>query len=191
MDTYRLLINLYLNSFILELQKIYFEKFKYKGENFIMKIKKIIGSLVLSAILLTSVSPLANAEEQTQLEHNDNAQQTQQNNSNQQSYNNKKDVQTYVGGTYLTKKAIKGILSNKGKLVGAVKSVTGNQKAADAVSKNFNYIDAELRPLLKLSEVPANSVADAVYRGLVDAGVKKGLAGQVKVAVKEGINLLV
>lgn len=153
-----------------------------------MKITKSIGSLVLSAILLTSVSPLANAEEQAQSEHNDNAQQS---NPNQQSYDNKKDVQTYVGGTYLTKKAIKGILNNKAKLVGAVKNVTGNQKAADAVSKNFSYIDAELRPLLKLSEVPANSVADAVYRGLVDAGVKKGLAGQVKVAVKEGINLLV
>ena len=156
-----------------------------------MKITKSIASLVLSAVLLTSFSPLAKAEEQAQSKHNDNAQQTQQNNPNQQSYDNKKNVQTYVGGTYLTKKAIKSMLNNKGKLVGAVKNVTGNQKAADAVSKNFNYIDAELRPLLKLTEVPANSVADAVYRGLVEAGVKKGLAGQVKVAVKEGINLLV
>ncbi|MGC9604879.1 hypothetical protein ACO2FP_10965 [Staphylococcus warneri] len=65
------------------------------------------------------------------------------------------------------------------------------KKAANAVSKNFDAIDSELRPLLKLSEVPANSVADAVYRGLVDAGIDKDLVGQVKVAVKEGINLLV
>lgn len=36
---------------------------------------------------------------------------------------------------YILLKTIKGILSNKGKLVGAVKTVTGNQKAANAVSK--------------------------------------------------------
>lgn len=70
-----------------------------------MKITKSIASLVLSAVLLTSFSPLPNAEEQAQSKHNDNAQQTQQNNPNQQSYDNKKDVQTYVGGTYLTKKS--------------------------------------------------------------------------------------
>ncbi|MCC3756512.1 hypothetical protein [Staphylococcus capitis] len=155
-----------------------------------MKLSKSIGSLVLIAVLLTSISPLASAEEQVQTQ-NSNVQQPQDIKSNKEINENKKDVQTYVGWTYFTKKAIKGILSNKGKLVGAVKTVTGNQKAANAVSKNFDAIDAELRPLLKLSEVPANSVADAVYRGLVDAGVKKGLAGQVKVAVKEGIDLLV
>ncbi|MGX0562118.1 MULTISPECIES: hypothetical protein [Staphylococcus] len=44
--------------------------------------------------------------------------------------------------------------------------------------------------MLKLSEVPANSVADAVYRGLVEAGVEKGLAGQVKVAVKKVLTYL-
>ncbi|EHJ09194.1 hypothetical protein [Staphylococcus simiae] len=155
-----------------------------------MKITKTVGSLVLSAFLLTSVSPLASAEEQIQTQ-NSNVQQPQDNKTNQQTNENKKDVQTYVGGTYLTKKAIKGILNNKGKLVGVVKTVTGNQKAANGCFKNFDAIDAELRPLLKLSEVLANSVADAVYRGLVEAGVEKGLAGQVKVAVKEGINLLV
>ena len=155
-----------------------------------MKITKTVGSLVLSAVLLTCVSPLASAEEQVQTQ-NSNVQQPLDNKTNQQTNENKKDVQTYVGGTYLTKKAIKGILNNKGKLVGVLKTFTGNQKATNAVSKNFDAIDAELRPLLKLSKVPANSVADAVYRGLVEAGVKKGLAGQVKVAVKEGIKLLV
>lgn len=156
-----------------------------------MKITKLIGSLVLSALLLTSVSPLANAVEQNQTQNNNNIQQTKKDNTNQQANESKKDTQTYVGGTYLTKKAIKGILKNKGKLVGAVKHVTGNQKAADAVSKNFGAIEDELRPLLKLSEISADSVADAVYNGLVKAGVKKGIAGQAKVGVKEGVSLLI
>lgn len=71
-----------------------------------MKITKTVGSLVLSAVLLTCVSPLASAEEQVQTQ-NSNVQQPLDNKTNQQTNENKKDVQTYVGGTYLTKKLLR------------------------------------------------------------------------------------
>ncbi|AXV42938.1 MULTISPECIES: hypothetical protein [Staphylococcus] len=71
-----------------------------------MKLSKSIGSLVLSAVLLTSISPLASAEEQVQTQ-NSNVQQSQDNKSNQQTNENKKNVQTYVGGIYLTKKLLR------------------------------------------------------------------------------------
>ncbi|UXR86673.1 hypothetical protein [Staphylococcus felis] len=54
-----------------------------------MKITKTIGSLVLSAVLLTSVSPLASAEEQVETQ-NSNVQQPQDNKPNQQTNENKK-----------------------------------------------------------------------------------------------------
>lgn len=56
-----------------------------------MKLSKSIGSLVLSAVLLTSISPLASPEEQVQTQ-NSNVQQSQDNKSNQQTNENKKNV---------------------------------------------------------------------------------------------------
>lgn len=54
-----------------------------------MKITKTVGSLVLSAVLLTCVSPLASAEEQVQTQ-NSNVQQPLDNKTNQQTNENKK-----------------------------------------------------------------------------------------------------
>ena len=67
-----------------------------------MKLSKSIGSLVLSAVLLTSISPLASAEEQVQTQ-NSNVQQSQDNKSNQQTNENKKMYKPMQAGHILLK----------------------------------------------------------------------------------------
>ena len=46
------------------------------------------------------------------------------------------------------------------------------------------------KPLLKLSDVPAQAVGDAAYRGALNAGLSKGNAGIISTTIKESISWL-
>ena len=41
-----------------------------------------------------------------------------------------------------------------------------------------------MKPLLKLSDVPAQAVGDAAYRGALNAGLSKGNAGIISTTIK-------
>lgn len=100
------------------------------------------------------------------------------------------EVQQRVGETKVVTTAIKLIIDNKSKAKNVIQQV-GDKEAANIFENAYSGIVKELKSLLEWWEVHVNDVDDEAYRGLVEASVKKGRAGQVKVSVKEGINLLV
>lgn len=155
-----------------------------------MKITKTITSLVASAILFTSVSPLASANE-TQSE-NEKVTQPRYENVNGVKINRNPNLpmnpeaQQRVGGTKVVKTAIKLIINNKSKAKSVIQKV-GGKKAANIFDKGYSCIVKELKPLLKWSEVPANAVGDAVKRGALNAGLSRGDAGTIATVAKEAI----
>lgn len=84
-----------------------------------MKITKTIGSLVLTAVLLTSVSPLTNAK-QIQTNNTKTAHQSYENINGVKINRNPNlpmnpEAQQRIGGTKVVKTAIKLIINNRGK----------------------------------------------------------------------------
>ncbi|MBU9803236.1 hypothetical protein GKZ53_00085 [Staphylococcus aureus] len=84
-----------------------------------MKIIKTIGSLVLTAVLLTSVSPLTNAK-QIQTNNTKTAHQSYENINGVKINRNPNlpmnpEAQQRIGGTKVVKTAIKLIINNRGK----------------------------------------------------------------------------
>lgn len=92
-------------------------------------------------------------------------------------------------GTKLIKKAIRIVLKNHKKAVPIIEELGGKQ-AAKAFSKHFDKVRPQLKALLDWSEIPYQAVHDAVYRGLVNAGVKKSIATKAAHALKEGLSWL-
>lgn len=99
-------------------------------EIFILKIKNIFGTFIMSAVLLTSVSPLANAEEVSQTKNYNQNTETQKENKaldelfknpeyvNQKTTENlpknlKEGTSERIGGSFAVKKGIKAMISNK------------------------------------------------------------------------------
>ncbi|MGW7998267.1 hypothetical protein ACWEYQ_09935 [Staphylococcus xylosus] len=155
-----------------------------------MKITKTIGSLVVSAFLLTSVSPLANASE-IQSE-NEKITHPRYENVNGVKINRNPNLpinpeaQQRVGGTKVVKTAIKLIINNKSKAKNVIQQV-GGKKAANIFDKGYSGIVKELKPLLEWSEVPANAVGDAVQRGALNAGLSKRDARTIATVAKEAV----
>ncbi|MCR9005633.1 hypothetical protein [Staphylococcus epidermidis] len=155
-----------------------------------MNLSKSIGSLVLSAIVVSSVSPLANANEVQ--ESSQKVYQPQYVNVDGVKINRNPDLpqnpqaQERIGAT---KVAIKFIINHKSDARKVIKKVGGN-KAANLFDKAYSPIVKELKPLLKLSDVPAQAVGDAAYRGALNAGLSKGNAGIISTTIKESISWL-
>lgn len=71
------------------------------------------------------------------------------------------DAQNRIGATKIVKTTIKVIINNKSKAVKVVEKV-GGKKAVNAFNKAYNPLVKELKPMLKWSEVPANSVREVL-----------------------------
>ena len=52
------------------------------------------------------------------------------------------------------------------------------------VSAQCNDNSASLEPLLKYSDLPKDTVVDAVYRGIINAGGSSQIASNVSLAIK-------
>ena len=158
-----------------------------------MNLSKSIGSLVLSAIVVSSVSPLANANEVQ--ESSQKVNQPQYVNVDGVKINRNPDLpqnpqaQERIGATKVAKTAIKFIINHKSDARKVIKKVGGN-KAANLFDKAYSPIVKEWKPLLKLSDVPAQAVGDAAYRGALNAGLSKGNAGIISTTIKESISWL-
>ncbi|AVP37557.1 hypothetical protein DOS81_00720 [Staphylococcus felis] len=161
-----------------------------------MKLKKTFGTLVVSAVLLSTISPLVDAKENE-------VSKTTVNRNPQVQYvtvdgvkiNRNPDLpvnpeaQNRIGATKVVKTAIKLIINNRGKAVAVVEKV-GGKKAANAFNKAYSPLVKELKPMLKWSEVPANAVRDAAIRAGREAGLSKSKAHTLGVTLKEAISWL-
>lgn len=104
-------------------------------------------------------------------------------------YVSKHGIETKNAGTTLVKKAIRIVLKNHEKAVPIIEKL-GGKRAAKAFSKHFNKVSPQLKSLLKWSDVPYQAVHDAVYRGLINAGVSRATATKAAHALKEGLTWL-
>ena len=164
-----------------------------------MKLKKSFGTLVMSAVLLSTISPFVDAKES----NIKNEPSTTANSSNQAKYVTvdgvkinrnpnlpvNPEAQNRIGATKVVKTAIKLIINNKSKAVGVVEKV-GGKKAAKAFNKAYSPLVKELKPMLKWSEVPANAVRDAGIRAGRAAGLSESQAHTLGVSLKEAISWL-
>ncbi|MCG9821804.1 hypothetical protein LHK20_06770 [Staphylococcus argenteus] len=96
-----------------------------------MKITKTIGSLVLTAVLLTSVSPLTNAN-QIQTNNTKTAHQSYENINGVKINRNPNlpmnpEAQQRIGGTKVVKTAIKLIINNRAKQKNVIQQVGGKK----------------------------------------------------------------
>ena len=105
------------------------------------------------------------------------------------SYEIEKGIETGSVGTGLIKKAIKIVLKDYKKAVPIIEKL-GGKRAATAFSKHFNKVSPQLKALLKWSDIPYQAVHDAVYRGLINAGVSRSTATKAALALKEGLSWL-
>ncbi len=60
-----------------------------------------------------------------------------------------------------------------------------------SVQMSMSAVVSELKPLLTLTEIPAQAVYDAAYRGMINAGVSRTTATNVALALKTIIGFLV
>lgn len=92
--------------------------------------------------------------------------------------------------TKVTKVALKKAIKNKSLVVNAVKEVSG-KTVANQVDKYFTTVATSISPLLEWAEIPAQSVYDAVYRGLINAGASNSVATNVALAVREVVSWMI
>ncbi|WP_124065184.1 hypothetical protein [Clostridium sp. E02] len=90
-------------------------------------------------------------------------------------------------GSKVVKSAIKFIIKNKSAAAKVIEKVSGKTVAKNFL-KHFTKITAAIEPLLEWSEIPAQAVYDAVFRGLYNAGVSRAVATNIALAIKEGLS---
>ncbi|QHW38376.1 hypothetical protein GZH82_05880 [Staphylococcus ursi] len=164
-----------------------------------MKLRKTFGSLLVSAVLLMEISPLADAKasnvnSQTFKTANDSTEARYVSVDGVKINKNpdlpiNPEAQNRIGATKIVKTAIKLIINNKSKAVAVVEKV-GGKKAANAFNKAYTPLVKELKPLLKWSEVPANAVRDAAIRAGRAAGLSESQTHTLGVTLKEAISWL-
>ncbi len=90
-------------------------------------------------------------------------------------------------GSKIVKAAIKFIIKNKSAAAKVIEKVSGKTVAKNFL-KHFDKVTKALNPLLEWSEIPAQAVYDAVFRGLYNAGVSRAVATNIALAIKEGLS---
>ncbi len=151
-----------------------------------MLFRKVSATILAGSIFVTSLVPITQASEIQQT-----APATESGNIG--TFNTslqKGDAPQSIGGSFIVKQAIKIIINNKSKVISLVEGQMGKKTAAQ-LDKHYSKVVAELKPLLAWSEVPAQAVYDAVYRGMINAGVSNSVATNVALGVKTILNWLV
>lgn len=95
-----------------------------------------------------------------------------------------------IGGTWVVKQGIKGIIRNRAAATRIISNTMGS-KAGRTFNTYYYNVTAGLEPLLKWSEVPAQAAFDATLRSLMRAGVTRADATNVAQAIKIAISLFV
>ena len=91
--------------------------------------------------------------------------------------------------TKIIKQLIKVIKNHKKTAVSVVKKY-GGKEASRVFSKHFSKVCKELDKLLKYEDLALSTLEHAIYRGLVNGGVKKSTATTAAHALIVGVDIL-
>ncbi|WLD56225.1 hypothetical protein [Streptococcus suis] len=145
------------------------------------KAVKLVTLPLLAILLSGSISPSISV----MAESNSNIVYQEPKESDYQYLREQRSIWTKVAKTVI-RKAIK----NKSLVVSAVRNTVG-KTVANQVDKYFTTIASSLTPLLNWTEIPAQAVQDAVYRGLVNSGVSSSTATEIAHAIKEVLSWVI
>lgn len=158
------------------------------------KTLKFASAFLATSLLITPISSLVSQNNNNFAKANN----TNQQNNNEEllkpenygtHYINEDGYETRAGGTWLIKKAIKLVLNNKYKAANAVEHIAG-KKSKDLFLQSFHKIEPQLKELLRWGDIPVQAVQDAVYRGMINAGVSSHYATKTAHAIKVAIGWL-
>lgn len=162
-----------------------------------MKLKKSIGALVMSAVLLSTFSPLADAKESanTQNSGNDVNIEIEKDNKalddlfkkpdyvTKQTVNNlpsslKDRPSEEVGGSFAVKKGIKAMIKNKKAVFSAVKKIS--PRGGKSLEKRWGkYVEPTLNNILKQEQATWGNVEGQVAQSLMNTGIKDSSARSI------------
>ena len=162
-----------------------------------MKLKKSFGTLLASAILLTTVSPMASASEslETQKAVSNSSAEIEKDNKalddlfrnpeyvTEQTINNlptnlKEGSSERIGGSFAVKKGIKAMIKNKEAVFSGVKKIS--PRAGKSLEKRWDkYVEPALNNILKQEQATWGNVEGQVAQALMGTGIKDSSARSI------------
>lgn len=162
-----------------------------------MKLKKSFGTLLASAILLTTVSPMASASEslETQKAVSNSSAEIEKDNKalddlfrnpeyvTEQTINNlptnlKEGTSERIGGSFAVKKGIKAMIKNKKAVFSGVKKIS--PRAGKSLEKRWDkYVEPALNKILKQEQATWGNVEGQVAQALMGTGIKDSSARSI------------
>ncbi|MBU6944716.1 hypothetical protein [Staphylococcus sp. CWZ226] len=162
-----------------------------------MKLKKSFGTLLASAILLTTVSPMASASEslETQKAVSNSSVEIEKDNKalddlfrnpeyvTEQTINNlptnlKEGTSERIGGSFAVKKGIKAMIKNKKAVFSGVKKIS--PRAGKSLEKRWDkYVEPALNKILKQEQATWGNVEGQVAQALMGTGIKDSSARSI------------
>lgn len=162
-----------------------------------MKLKKSFGTLLASAILLTTVSPIASASGtfETQKTVSNSSVEIEKENKaldelfrnpeyvTEQTINNlptnlKEGTSERIGGSFAVKKGIKAMIKNKKAVFSGVKKIS--LRAGKSLEKRWDkYVEPALNKILKQEQATWGNVEGQVAQALMGTGIKDSSARSI------------
>lgn len=162
-----------------------------------MKLKKSFGTFLASAILLTTVSPMASASEslETQKTVSNSSAEIEKDNKAlddlfrnpeyviEQTINNlptnlKEGTSERIGGSFAVKKGIKAMIKNKKAVFSGVKKIS--PRAGKSLEKRWDkYVEPALNKILKQEQATWGNVEGQVAQALMGTGIKDSSARSI------------
>lgn len=160
-----------------------------------MKLKKSFGTLLASAILLTTVSPIASGTFETQKTVSNSSVEIEKENKaldelfrnpeyvTEQTINNlptnlKEGTSERIGGSFAVKKGIKAMIKNKKAVFSGVKKIS--PRAGKSLEKRWDkYVEPALNKILKQEQATWGNVEGQVAQALMGTGIKDSSARSI------------
>ncbi|EJY6951364.1 hypothetical protein [Staphylococcus pseudintermedius] len=160
-----------------------------------MKLKKSFGTFLASAILLTTVSPIASATFETQKTVSNSSVEIEKENKaldelfrnpeyvTEQTINNlptnlKEGTSERIGGSFAVKKGIKAMIKNKKAVFSGVKKIS--PRAGKSLEKRWDkYVEPALNKILKQEQATWGNVEGQVAQALMGTGIKDSSARSI------------
>ncbi|HDG5366022.1 TPA: hypothetical protein PF056_002673 [Staphylococcus aureus] len=162
-----------------------------------MKLKKSFGTLIMSAVLLSTVTPFANASERVDVPKHVNNVELENEKDNkalddlfkdpkyvsQKTIDNiptnlKEGTSERVGGSFAVKKGIKAMIKNKKAVFAGVKKIS--KRGGTSLEKRWDkYVEPTLNNILKQEEATWGNVEGQVAQALMNTGIKDSSARSI------------
>ncbi|WP_201748746.1 hypothetical protein [Staphylococcus delphini] len=162
-----------------------------------MKLKKSFETLLASAVILTTVSPMASANESVKSQKSVSSSSTEIEKDNKalddlfknpeyvthETINNlptnlKEGTSERVGGSFAVKKGIKAMIKNKKAVFSGVQKIS--PRAGKSLEKRWNkYVEPTLKKILKQEQATWGNVEGQVAQALMGTGIKDSSARSI------------